>query len=97
MRLEFSPAANADLVEIASFIARDNVPRAVTFIDELETSCAQLVDFPHSGVARPELRVGLRSKPHESYVIFYSVLEQVIRIERILHGARDVGAILSPS
>lgn len=29
MRLEFSPAADADLVEIASFIARDNVPRAV--------------------------------------------------------------------
>jgi toxin ParE1/3/4 len=97
IRLEFSPAADADLVEIASFIARDNVPRAVTFVDELEASCAKLVDYPHSGVARSELRAGLRSKPHGSYVIFYSVLEKVIRIERILHGARDIGAILSSS
>ena len=97
MRLEFSPAADADLVEIASFIARDNVPRAVTFIDELEAACAKLVDFPHSGVARSDLRAGLRSKPHGSYVIFYGVLEKVVRIERILHGARDIGSILSPS
>lgn len=59
MRLEFSPAADADLVEIASFIARDNVARAVTFIDELEATCAMLVDFPHSGGARSDLRAGL--------------------------------------
>jgi toxin ParE1/3/4 len=95
MRLEFSPAADVDLVEIASFIARDNVPRAITFIDELEAACAKLVDYPHSGVARSDLRAGIRSKPHGSYVIFYSVLEPVIRIERILHGARDIGTILS--
>ncbi len=96
MRLEFSPAADADLVEIATFIARDNVPRAVTFMDELETACAKLVDFPLSGVARSDIRAGLRSKPHGSYVIFYSVPEKIIRIERILHGARDIGTILLP-
>lgn len=95
MRLEFSPAADADLVAIASFIARDHVPRAVTFLDELEAACAKIVDFPLSGVARSEIRAGLRSKPHGSYVIFYSVLDSIIRIERILHGARDIGAILS--
>lgn len=97
MRLEFSPAADADLVEIASFIARDNVPRAITFVDELEAACAKLIDYPHSGVARPDIRAGMRSKPHGSYVIFYNVEEKVIRIERILHGARDIGTILSPS
>jgi len=97
MRLEFSPAADADLVEIASFIARDNVPRAVTFVDELEAACAKLVDFPLSGGARSDIRVGLWSKPHGSYVIFYSVLETVIRIERILHGARDIGAVIPPN
>lgn len=97
MRLEFSPAADADLVAIASFIARDNVPRAVAFVDELEAACAKLIDFPNSGVARSEIRAGLRSKPHGSYVIFYSVLSAVIRIERILHGARDIDAAFSPS
>ena len=97
MRLEFSPAADADLVAIASFIARDNIPRAITFVNELEAACFKLADFPFSGVARHEIRAGLRSKPYGSYVIFYSVLEAVIRIERILHGARDIGTALLPS
>ena len=94
MRLEFSPAADADLVDIASFIARDNVPRAITFVDELEAACGKLVDYPHSGVARSDIRAGLRSKPYGSYVIFYCVLEIVVRVERILHGARDIGTII---
>ncbi|MCY1669536.1 type II toxin-antitoxin system RelE/ParE family toxin [Novosphingobium sp. SL115] len=55
MRLKFSPAADADLVEIASFIARDNVPRAVTFIDELDAPSAKLGDFPASGGARSDI------------------------------------------
>jgi hypothetical protein len=29
--------------------------------------------------------------------MFYSVLETVIRIERILHGARDIGAVIPPN
>ncbi len=97
MRLEFSPAADADLAGIASFIARDNVPRALTFVDELQASCERLLEYPQSGTPRSEIREGLRSKPHGSYVIFYDVEPQVVRIQRILHGARDIGAILSVS
>lgn len=95
MKLEFSPASEADLVEIASFIARDNPERALTFVDELEGACAKLLDFPQSGVARPDIRQGLRSKPHG--LIFYSVANNIVRIERILHGARDLGGALSLS
>ena len=95
MRLEFSPTAEADLIAIASFIARENPPRAVTFVDELEGTCAKILDFPRSGVDRSEILAGLRSKPHGSYVIFYGIEGSVIRIERILHGARDLGAIFS--
>ena len=46
MHLSFSPAADADLTDIASFIARDNVDRALTFIDELQAACTKLLDFP---------------------------------------------------
>lgn len=56
-----------------------------------------LIDYPYSGVARSDICTGLRSKPHGSYVIFYNVSEPVIRIERILHGARDIGTIFSPN
>ena len=95
MRLEVSPAADADLTEIASYIARDNVARAMTFIDELEAACAKLIDHPRSAVARSELGVGLRSKPHGSYVVFYTISDGGVRVERILHGARDIASIFS--
>ena len=47
-------------------------------------------DFPEKGRPRPELAEKLRSVPHGGYVIFYTASEEEVRIERILHGARDV-------
>jgi toxin ParE1/3/4 len=89
-RLEFSPEATADLAEIGAYIARDDPKRARSFVDELEAHCAGLTEYPAMGRARPELALGLRSKPHGHYVIFYTPGADKLRIERILHGARDV-------
>lgn len=88
--LLFSPAAEQDLFDIALHIARDDPSRALSFVDELEATCASLRHYPGSGRERTELAEGLRSKPHGKYVIFYTPSAQSIRIERILHGARDV-------
>jgi toxin ParE1/3/4 len=89
-RLEFSPEATADLADIGDYIARDNPKRARSFVDELEVRCADLMEYPDMGRARPELASGLRSKPHGRYIIFYTPGDDMVRIERILHGARDV-------
>lgn len=94
-RLEFSPEAAADLADIAGYIARDNPKRARTFVDELEAHCAGLIEYPDTGRTRPELAPGLRSKPHGHYLIFYTPGTEVVRIERILHGARDLEGELS--
>jgi toxin ParE1/3/4 len=91
-QLEFSPEAEADLTDIATYIARDDPKQAYTFVDELEARCADLPGFPDSGRARPELAPDLRSKPHGSYIIFYTPGAKTVRIERILHGARDIVA-----
>ena len=88
--LRFSPEGEADLTAIADYIARDDVDQARRFIDGLEQSCAGLTDYPESGTPRPELAPDLRSKPHGRYVIFYTPVDDEVRIERILHGARDV-------
>lgn len=87
MRVVFSPAAQADLLE---YIAVDSPSRALSFTDTLEQASRQLVESPHIGM-RPELGEGVRSIPHGSYLIFYRVLAPNLRIERILHGARDIG------
>ena len=89
-RLELSPEAEADLLDIGTYIAADDPGRAHSFIDDLEARCAALLDFPDTGRPRPELGENLRSKPHGRYVIFYTPGIKTVRVERILHGARDV-------
>jgi toxin ParE1/3/4 len=89
-RLEFSPEAAADLADIGAYIARDNPRRAHSFVDELEARCSGVTEYPDMGRARPELAPDLRSMPHGHYVIFYTPGEDIVRIERILHGAREL-------
>lgn len=93
MRLEIAPRAEADLDEIFDYIAADHPSRARTFIDELERDFMALLDFPDSGRDRSDLSAGLRSKPHGKYLLFYTRQDAKIRIERVIHGARDLGGL----
>jgi toxin ParE1/3/4 len=92
MRLIFAPLALADLEEIGDYIALDNAPRALTFIRELRAQCRMLLDNPLAFPARDDLTPGLRVLPYGQYLIFYRPMDTTVRIERILHGSRDVGA-----
>ena len=77
-------------MEIAIHIAQDNPTRALTFVDELEARCAALGDTPGIGTPRSELGEGIRMFPHGRYLIFYRGAQAGVRIERIMHGARDI-------
>jgi len=90
VKVVVSPAARADLIEIAAYIARDNPSRALGFVDELETRCLDLGQAPGIGVRRVELGDGVRMVSHGRYLIFYRVHETFVRIERVMHSARDV-------
>lgn len=94
MRVRLSRRAETDLVEITDFIALDNPGRASDFEDELLKHASKIAQAPLAYVERPELKKGVRSRAHGAYVIFFSIDEQGVRIERILHGARDVGPLL---
>jgi toxin ParE1/3/4 len=91
VKVTFSPAARDDLTEIALYIAQDNPNRALSFVDELENKCTALGTAPGIGTARPELGDGIRMFPYGRYLIFYRKGRLSVRIERILHGARDIG------
>ena len=95
MSVRISRRAEMDLIEITDFIALDNPERADRFEDELLERAQKISATPLGYVERPELREGLRSCPHGAYVIFFTVDNQGVRIERILHGARDLGRLLN--
>ncbi len=87
------PRAEADLVDIWNFIAEDSEAQADVFIDELDEKLRSLAENPHIGRVRNELAENLRSFPVGRFVIFYLPLVDGIEVVRVLHGARDIGAI----
>ena len=91
MLLLFAPLALTDLEEIGDYIALDNPLRALSFVRELRAQCRKILDNPLAFPAREDLAPGLRVLPYGHYLIFYRPTDSTIRIERILHGARDVG------
>ena len=95
MKLAFTPRAERDLERIAHFIGIDNPIRAVSFLEELQARCATLTEFPKRFplVERPNGH-GIRKCGHGSYLIFYRIEPDVIRILHILHGATDYGPLL---
>lgn len=91
------PAAEADLEAIADYIARDNPVRAVSFIAELREICRSLAAMPLAFPLVPRYADhGIRHRPHGQYQIFYRPIgtPPCIDILHILHGARDLAAIL---
>jgi toxin ParE1/3/4 len=90
--------ARADLDAIWLHVAEasGNVEIADRLIDSLTERFLLLASHPMAGRSRDhDLRVGLRSFPVESYVIFYRVDQTHVTILRVLHGSRDLPAVIA--
>jgi toxin ParE1/3/4 len=90
----FTPQAQRDLAAIADYIAADNPRRAVTFIEQLEQRCMALAKAPHAPRRFPQLGADAHILPYRHYVILYRDLATEVSITRILHGARDIMALI---
>jgi len=98
MIVELTDEAEGDLERIADYIARDNPRRALTFIQELRTSCLELAETPEGFALVPRYeRHGIRRRVHGSYLIFYRVQGERIIVIHILHGATDYAEVLFAS
>ena len=95
MRLAFTSLAEQDLEAIGDYIAVDNPKRALDFVRELRKQCRRIAQNPLAYRLRSELAEGLRSCAFGHYVIFFEAGSEEIAIVRILHGARDLPAVLS--
>ncbi|MGH8111563.1 MAG: type II toxin-antitoxin system RelE/ParE family toxin [Rhodanobacteraceae bacterium] len=90
MRVRLTRHAEADLDDIATFIARDNPFRALTFAEELYEKCMALADMPSAFPLIPRYEaLGVRRRVHKDYLILFTVKGETISVLRVLHGARD--------
>ncbi len=96
-RLILAPEARQDLHEIRDYIAKNNPDAARRVVRRVRDVARMIASAPAMGRERPELGVDLRSFVADRYVLFYRPLEGEVGIElaRVLHGARDVEAIVS--
>ena len=92
-RARFTPRTQADLRDIALYIARRNPERADTFVKEIIAHCHGIAPQPGIGRARPDIAPGIRSIPHGNYVIFYVEIDTGVEVAHVLHGARDVKSL----
>ncbi len=87
MNTLWTRTALANLDAIAQYIARDNRPRAVSFVGEIKGKIEMLERFP--GLGRPGRVAGTRELVvHENYVVAYRVKDKDLQIIRVQHVAR---------
>ncbi len=90
-------AAENDIRNIATFIARENPIAAKQFGEELAERLTLLTEFPKAGHRahgfETELYVMRISRRFRRYLIIYRLPDDdTLDIVRILHGARDIAA-----
>lgn len=89
-----SPRTVDDLAEIWDWVAVDDLQAADRVLAEIQRALQRISEQPELGRTRPELTQGLRSLPCGRYLIFYRVHDALVEFVRILHGNRDIGALL---
>lgn len=96
---QFTPQAEADLLSIWSFIAEDSVEAADRVEEAIYAACAFIANSPGTGQVRKELTdLPVRFwlvQPYRNYFVIYDPETAPLQIIRILHGARDLVAILT--
>lgn len=97
MRLEISRFVEGDLDDIASYIAQDNPRRAVTFIQEIRAKFLDVQRNPLLYQLCPDMGEEARMATAGNYAILFRVLGEVVRIERVTYGGRDIPAMFDPS
>jgi addiction module RelE/StbE family toxin len=89
--------AEEDLNEIISYISLDNPDAAEKLANKIESDIGLLSANPYLGrIPRDEDigKSGYRYLIIENYLIFYTIEEKTIFVHRIIHGARNLRAIL---
>jgi plasmid stabilization system protein ParE len=90
MRLRLSPHVPGDLEEIADYIAHDSPRQAARLLRELRARMKEIAKRPTLYRLRPELGAEARLASLGQYVILFRIRSKAVRIERVVHGSRNL-------
>jgi toxin ParE1/3/4 len=98
MRIRLAPQARADLDAIWLYVARESGSSALAtrVVGIIANRFALFAKFPYIGkTLASERHTNVRTFPVNSYLIFYSIKPEEIRILRIIHASRDAEAVFA--
>ncbi len=82
---------------IADFIAQDSPQRAVIFIQDIRRKFYNIQNKPLIYQLRPDIGEDARMATVGNYAILFRTLENVVRIERVIYGGRNLPEVFNPS
>lgn len=91
MKADFSPTANADLEEIALYIARDDPDAAAAWVDKLVDRAEKAANQPRAGRVVPE--VGSPEVREVFLRTYHQIERDRILVLTILEGHRRLRAL----
>ncbi len=96
LKMVFSPEAEDHLIQLFNFIASNASPSiAHAYTSAIVERCEHLGDMPLQGIARDDIRPGLRTAFfRRRVVIAYAVDEARVTILAIFYGGQDYETLL---
>lgn len=89
MRVDYSAAARADLVEIWVYVLDNaDIVRADAVVDRILARIAGLGEQPMMGPARDDIAAGARCLVVERWLALYRVEADSVQIVRVVDGVR---------
>ena len=95
MILIFSGEAEADLLSIGRYIARENPARAASYVDEIIARCDEVASDPLLFRRREEWGSEVRAARFGPYLIIFESDQAAVTILRVVRGTQDIAGLLS--
>lgn len=91
MILKITNQAQEDLSKIAFFtFIKFGERQMEIYRSQFKTDFQRILDNPFLGFEKKELGENVYSLLSGSHLIFYSVHENIIQIDKIIHGSKDI-------
>ena len=88
-----SPSATKDLNQIADYFLTRNLEAGEKLFKEFNKKCQNLANFPNMGRSYAYIKPSLRGLPLDGYIIIYQVIDDGIKILRVVSGRQDLESL----
>ena len=95
--LRYLPSAERDIAEAIEYLMQEEPSAALIFLDAIDHAALQISEFPETGPLSRDKRLaakGYRITIAGSYIMIYTIRDNIVWVLRVLHSKRNYPALL---